>query len=155
MRAQQGRGEAWNQRRQPAGKKTATRPLAALSGRPGRGLRSRPEDLHGFGRNPIDDHRAAFERMQAKIGAKVFCLAAHLWEGSEAEATGLNTVDVAARAVAAGLGGDVFVKVEKLCACRRVEADTKRHACRPSPGFDGGRGALRKHGRRAAWGGHH
>jgi len=28
-----------------------------------------PEDLHGFGRNPIDDHRAAFERMQAKIGA--------------------------------------------------------------------------------------
>ena len=93
--------------------------------------------------------------MQAKIGAKVFCLAAHLWEGTEAEATGLNKVDVAARAVAAGLGGDVFVKVEKLCACRRVEADTKRHACRLSPGFCDGCGGLRKHGRRAAWGGHH
>ena len=93
--------------------------------------------------------------MQAKNGAKVFCLAAHLWEGSEAETTGLNTIDVAARAVAAGLGDDVFVKVEKLCPCRRVEADTKRHACRPSPGFDGGRGDLRKHVQRAVWGGHH
>jgi hypothetical protein len=90
--------------------------------------------------------------MQAKIGAKVFRLAAHLGEGAEAEATGLKAVDEATRTVAAGLGGDVFVKLKKLkklCACRRVEADTKRYACRPSPCFGDGRGGLRRHGLRA------
>jgi len=54
--------------------------------------------------------------MQAKTGAQAVCLAAHLGEGPEAEATGLNPVDEAARTVTAGLGSDVFVKVEKLCS---------------------------------------